>query len=264
MRSIGVVISILVVVPLLVQGESNYWNHIQQLVKEYDTPQGNPQLETYLKGLAPDQMLQAAREYSQYAVTKFPAENWAEAVMDVGLTLAFYGTQQGGLADDRLSALLECIADVNEDQFFRESLVRLVRQRYWQQMTDNQRRESRQLFLAVFADKKAPERLRILSCRELAQATAENHRRIIISDKNVRPLRGDKQKWRSINDLVRKGEVRLEPETRKALKALRDEVAKIMPTLTEISQDAAEAPEVKECAQGALKILADLPIAPEQ
>lgn len=264
MKSVGLLIGIFLLAPLLVEGQSNCWNHIQQLVKEYDTPQGNPQLETYLKGLTPDQMLQAAREYSQYAERKIPAKNWAEAVMDVMLTLTFYGTEQGGLADDRLNVLLKCITDGNENQFFRESLIRLLRQRYWEQMTDDQRRQSRQSFLAVLSDKKAPERLRVLSCRELAHATAENHRRVIISDKNVRPLRRDTQKWRKVDDLVRKGEVRLEPETRKALKAINDEIAAVTPALTALSQDAAETPEVKEQAQSALKTLAELPVAPAQ
>lgn len=130
-------------------------------------------------------------------------------------------------------------------------------------MTDDQRRQSRQSFLAVLSDKRAPERLRVLSCRELAHATAENHRRVIISDQNVRPLRNDKQKWRSVDDLVRKGEVRLEPETSNTLKALHDEIANITPMLTNLSLDTAESAEVKDCARAALKTFTDLPVAPE-
>lgn len=263
MKSVGLLIGIFLLAPLLVEGQSNYWNHIQQLVKEYDTPQGNPQLETYLKGLTPDQMLQAAREYSQYAEKKFLAENWAEAVMDAMLALTFYGTEQGGLANDRLNVLLKCITDENENQFFRESLIQILRQRFWEQMTDDQRGQSRLRFLAVLSDKKAPERLRVLSCRELAHATNEHYRRVIISDKNVRPLRSDKQKWQRVDDLIRTGEVRLESETRKALNALRDEIANITPTLTALSKDAAESTEVKDCARSALKTFDDLPAVSE-
>ncbi|HMO51627.1 MAG TPA: hypothetical protein PKE26_10435 [Kiritimatiellia bacterium] len=264
MKHTGLLTGIFLATQLLVYGAGDHWNHIQRLVKEYDTPQGNPQLETYLKSLTPDQMLQAAREYSQYAANKFPTDNWAEAVMDVGLTLTFYGTDQGGLANDRLRVLLKCIADKNENDFFREALVRLVRQRYWEQMTDDQRRQSRQTFLEVLSDKNAPGRLRVLSCRELTQALAENHRRVIVSDKNIRPLRSDRQKWQNVNGLVRDGEIRLEPETRNALKAINEEIAAITPALARLSQDDAETPEVKEQAQSALKAFADLPVAPEQ
>ncbi|MFA6660970.1 MAG: hypothetical protein WCS62_05110 [Bacilli bacterium] len=264
MNSIGLLVGFLFVAPLLVQGESNYWDHIQQLVKEYDTPQGNPQLETYLKGLAPGQMLQAAREYSQYAEKKFPVENWAEAVMDIGLTLAFYGTEQNRLTDDRLNALFMCITDENESQFFRESLVLLLRQRYWDQLTDNQRKRGRHCFLSVLLDKKAPERLRVISCQELSQAMAENHRRIIISDMNVRSLRNDKQKWRQVDELVRKGDVRLEAETYKALETLQVEFENISLRITELSEDIAESLQIKEAAKSALKIFSDMPVSPEQ
>lgn len=249
---------------LYTYGEGAYWGHIQLLLKEYDTPQGNPQLEAYLKTLTPDQMLQGAREYSRYAANKFPTDNWAEAVLDVGLTLTFYGTEQGGLENDRLRVLLKCIADNNDNDFLREALVRLVRQRYWEQMTDAQRRQSRQAFLEVLSDKNAPGRLRVLSCRELTQALAENHRRIIVSDENIRPLRSDRKKWQNVNGLVRDGEIRLEPETRNALKAIADEIAGVTPVLAALSKDDAETPEVKEQAQSAMKALADLPVAPKQ
>lgn len=264
MKDTKLLAGIFLAAQLLVYGADHHWNHIQRLVKEHDSPQGNPQLETYLKSLTPDQMIQAAREYSQYAANKFPADNWAEAVMDVGLALTFYGTDQGGLTNDRLCVLLQCIADKNENDFFREALVRLVRQRYWEQMTDDQRRRSRLSFLEVLSDKNAPGRLRVLSCRELTQALAERHRRIIISDRNIRPLRSDRSKWQNVNGLVRNGEIRLEPETRSALKTLRAEIADITPALTKLSQSADEPPEVKDCARSALKTLADLPVAPEQ
>ena len=55
MKTIGLLIEIFLVSPLLVQGQNTYRNHIQQRVKEYDTPQGNPKLETYLKGLTDDE-----------------------------------------------------------------------------------------------------------------------------------------------------------------------------------------------------------------
>ena len=184
--------------------------------------------------------------------------------MDVGLTLTFYGTDQVGLANDRLRVLLQCIADKNENDFFREALVRLVRQRYWEQMTDAQRRQSRQSFLEVLSDKNTPGRLRVLSCRELTQALAENHRRVIISDKNIRPLRSDRQKWQNINDLIRDGEIRLEPEARKALKAVADEIARITPVLAALSKDDAETPEVKGLAQSSLEILVNLIFVPMQ
>ncbi len=53
--------------------------------------------------------------------------------------------------------------------------------------------------------------------------------------KNVRTLRNDKQKRQRVDDLVRTAEVRLEPETRKALKALQDEITNITLPLTELS-----------------------------
>ena len=92
----------------------------------------------------------------------------------------------------------------------------------------------------------------------------KNHRHVIISDKNVGPLRRDKTKWRNLDDLVRRGEVRLDPETRKSLKTLQSEMDKITPTLIALSQDAAESMEVKDQAQTALKTFSDLPVAPEQ
>ena len=121
MKDAGVLAVIFLVAQLLVYGAGHHWNHIQRLVKEHDSPQGNPQLEMYLKSLTPDQMIQAAREYSQYAADKFPADNWAEAVMDVGLTLTFYGTDQGGLTNDRLRVLLQGISNKNENDFFQGS-----------------------------------------------------------------------------------------------------------------------------------------------
>jgi len=174
-----------------------------------------------------------------------------------------YGNREGGLPDDALSLLLDCIASEQEGELFRETMLRLLRQRFWEQMTDDQRGQSRLRFLAVLSDKKAPERLRVLSCRELAHATNEHYRRVIISDKNVRPLRSDKQKWQRVDDLIRTGEVRLESETRKALNALRDEIANITPTLTALSKDAAESTEVKDCARSALKTFDDLPAVSE-
>lgn len=249
--------------PSLIYGETSVWTRIEEL-SQFDTPQGNPQLEGYLQTLTHPQMLDAARECCRKATDRVPQERWEEGVLPVGIALAFYGNKEGGLSDDALNKLLDCIASEHEGDLFRETLVRVVRQRYWEQMTAEQRRKSRESFLAVLSDKKAPVRLRTLCCRELAQALAENHRRVIISDKNVRPLRNDLEKWRNVNQLVRAGEVRLEPETRKALKAIRDEIAGITPTLTALSQDAAESPEVKVQAQSALKTFTDLPIPPAQ
>ena len=103
-----------------------------------------------------------------------------------------------------------------------------------------------------------------MSCRELTQALAENHRRVIISDKNIRPLRSDRQKWQNINDLIRDGEIRLEPEARKALKAVADEIARITPVLAALSKDDAETPEVKGLAQSSLEILVNLIFVPMQ
>ncbi len=249
--------------PTLLYGETSVWSRIEEL-SQFDTPQGNPQLEAYLKTLTRPQMLEAARECCKKAETRVPQERWEEGVLPAGLALAFYGNQEGGLSAVALDQLLDSVASEDEGELFRETMLRLLRQRYWEQMTDAQRRQSRQSFLAALSDAKAPVRLRVLNCRELAHATAENHRRIIISDKNVQPLRNDKQKWRSVNDIVQKGEVHLEPETRKALKALRDEIANITPTLIELSQGADEPSEVKDCARSALKTLTDLPVAPEQ
>jgi len=263
MLPIRSLISVFLVVPLFVHAESNYWSHIQELSKR-STPQGNPQLETYLKSLTPSEMLQAARQYSQYAEKQFSEENWEQALVDVDLALAFYGTEQGGLADDRLDGLLKCLTDENESRFLRESLARLLRQRYWKHMTDTQRKKCKDIFFTVLVDKKAHGPLRALTCRELSLAIAENHRDIILSDKNVRALRNDKDKWWNLDDLVRKGEVRLDPETRKALKTLQGEIEKITPTLTALSQDAAESPEVKDRAKAALKTFAELPVAPKE
>jgi hypothetical protein len=99
-----------------------------------------------------------------------------------------------------------------------------------------------------------------LSCREFTHATTERHRRIVISDKNVRPLRSDGRKWLRVDDLVRKGDVSLEDETRQALKALYNEIEAATPTLTALSQDTAESSTVKDCARDALKTLANLPV----
>jgi hypothetical protein len=208
-------------------------------------------------------MLEAARECCTKAEARVPQERWEEGVLPVGLALAFYGDVEGGIDNDALDSLLDCIASEKEGQLFRESLVGLLRQRYWRPLTSDQRKECKQKLFAVLSDKKTPTRLRALSCRELSLAIAENHRDIILSDKNVRPLRNDKDKWWNLDDLVRKGEVRLDPETRKALKTLRGEIEKITPTLTALSQDAAESPEVKDRAKAALKTFTDLPTAPE-
>lgn len=252
----------LLISPML-YGETSVWTRIEELSR-HDTPQGNPQFEAYLKTLTRLQMLEAARECCERAEARVPQEKWEEGVLPVGLALAFYGNAEGGLADEALNQLLDCIASEKEGQLLRESLVGLLRQRYWRQLTEAQRKQSKERFLAVLSDKKAPVRLRAVSCRELSLAIAENQRDIILSDNNVRPLRNDTEKWRKLDDLIRKGEVRLDPDTRKSLKSLRGEIEKITPTLTALSQDAAESPEVRDRAQGALKTFANLPVAPEQ
>lgn len=249
--------------PSLLYGETSVWTRIEELSR-YETPQGNPQLEAYLKTLTRQQMLEAARECCAKAEQRVPRERWEEGVLPVGIALWFYGDAEGGLPDDALNQLLDCIVSEKEGQLFRESLVGLLRQRYWEQMNDDQRKQSRQRFAAFLSGKKASARLRALVCRELELAMAQDYRRIIYSDDNVRRLRNDKEKWRNLNDLIRKGEVRLDPETRKSMKTLRGEMEKITPTLTALSQDAAESPEVKDRAKAALKTFTDLPTAPEE
>jgi len=262
MSSIRLLINAFLVVPLFACAESNYWDHIQKLSK-HSVPQGDVQLEAYLKGLTPTEMLQAVRQCAQYVEKKFPEKDWEASVVNVALVLTFYGTSENGITDDRLNGLLKCMTDGNEGRFFRESLILFIRQRYWKQLTVGQRTQCKVKFLEMLADRKSPVRLRAASCRELSLAIAENHRNIITSDNNVRPLRGDRPKWWNLDDLIRKGEVRLDPETRKALKTLRDETEKIAPTLTALAQDATEAPEVRDRAKAALKTFADLPDAPE-
>ena len=258
----GALLAGCLLVPALLYGETSVWSRIEN-ISQFDTPHGNPQLEAYLKSLTRPQMLDAVRECCIKAEERVPKEQWAEGVVPAALAMVNYGNREGGLPDDALSLLLDCIASEQEGELFRETMLRLLRQRFWEQMTDDQRGQSRLRFLAVLSDKKAPERLRVLSCRELAHATNEHYRRVIISDKNVRPLRSDKQKWQRVDDLIRTGEVRLESETRKALNALRDEIANITPTLTALSKDAAESAEVKDCARSALKTFDDLPAVPE-
>jgi len=249
--------------PVLASGATNYWEHIQQLGKS-GTPQGNPQLEAYLQSLTSEEMLQAAREYAEYAEQTYSEEQWPQASGTIFIILGLYGAEDGTLSSDQLSGLLDGVSADDERRFFRASVVRLLRQKYWRQLTVPQRREARGRFLAVAADQKAPSQLRSLTCRELELAFAEDYRRVIHADQNVRPLRNDKSKWNNLGDLIRAGEVRLEPKTRKALKALRDEIANITPTLTELSRGADEPSEVKDCARSSLKTLADLPVAPEQ
>lgn len=249
--------------PSLLYGETGVWTRVEELLR-HDTPHGNPQLEAYLKTLTRPQMLEAARECCEKAVARAPEATWEGCALPVSIALLFYVDTEGGLADDALNELLDCIVSEKEGQLFRESLVGLLRQRYWEQMTDDQRKQCRKRFAGFLSGKKAPARLRALVCRELESAIARDYRRIIYSDNNVRPLRTDREKWRNLNDLIRKGEVRLDPETRKSMKILRDEMENITPTLTALSQDAAESPEVKGRAQGALKTFADLPVAPEQ
>lgn len=245
--------------PFLIYGETSVWTRIEYL-SQFDAPQGNPQLENYLQTLTHLQMLDAARECCSKATTRVPQEKWEEGVIPVGIALAFYGNREGGLSGDSLRRLLDCIASEHEGELFRETLVRVVRQRYWEQMTDAQRRQSRQSFLEVASDKNAPERLRVLSCRELTQALAENHRRVIVSDKNVRPLRSDRQKWQNVNSLVRSGEVCLDPATHDALKVLTDEIMGVTPVLSALSDDDTESSAVRAQAASALRQLAELPI----
>ncbi|MDI6809945.1 MAG: hypothetical protein QME66_13415 [Candidatus Eisenbacteria bacterium] len=249
--------------PSLLHGETSVWTRIEELL-QHDTPQGNPQLEAYLKTLTRPQMIEAARECCKKAEARVPEATWEGCAIPVSIALLFYVDADGGLAKDALNSLFDCIASEKEGQLIRESLVGLLRQRYWRQLTTDQRKQCKQKFFTVLSDKNAPVRLRALTCRELSLAIAENHRDIILSDKNVRPLRNDKQKWWNLDDLIRKGEVRLDPETRKALKTLRKEIQDITPTLTALSQDAAESPEVGGRAKGALKTFADLPVVPEQ
>lgn len=247
----------------LIYGDLSVWIRIEEL-SQFDTPYGNPELEDYLKTLTRPQMIEAARECCSKAATRVPQEKWAYGALPVSIALTFYGNREGGLSDDALNQLLECVTSEHEGNLFRETLVRVLRQRYWEQITDAQRRRCKQSFLEVLSDSNAPGRLRTLSCRELTQALAENHRRVIISDKNIRPLRSDRQKWQNVNSLVRDGEVRLEPETCEALKVVVDEIAGVTPVIAALSKDDAETPEVKGQARSALEILANLFFVPMQ
>ena len=258
--SIQVLIVCSLLGPALLYGETNTWAKIEAL-SLLDTPQGNLQLETYLRTLSRAEMLEAARECCAKAEKRIPEVRGEEGVLPVGIALAFFGTQEGRLTDAELGLLLHSIASKNEGLLFRETVLRLLRQRYWSQMTAEQRQQSRHLFLEEVSDQTVSITLRILSCQQLVQAMSEAHRRIIISDKNVRPLRTDRQKWMRLDDLLRKREITLEPDTCTALKIIRDEIENITPTLTKLSQDTATPTEVKDCAKSALKTLGDLPCA---
>jgi hypothetical protein len=247
----------------LVYGEASVWLRIKEL-SQFDTAQGNPQLEAYLQTLTRPQMLEAGRECCKQATDRIPQERWEEGVLPMALILSFYANQDGALSEDALNQLLDCLASENEMALFRETILRLLRQRYWEQLTENQYKQSRQCFLAIFLDKKTPERLRVLSCHELAQALAENHRRIIISDTNVQLIRNDKQKWRKIDELVQRGDIRLESETLKALDVLQDKITNITSRLTKLSQDSVESEQIKDAVKNALKILSHLVLPPKQ
>ncbi len=261
--TIRLLMYIIMLAPFLAYAESNYWGRIEELSK-LNTPQGNPALERYLRSLTPEQTLQAAREYCDQYQAKYTEDQWAQAGAAVGIIMAIYGDEKGGLDDKKLAPVLKIITDVKEGLFFRETLTRLLRQRYWVELTDIQRKQGREALFSVLTDKTSSRHFRSLTCREIELALAEDYRRIIHADKNVRPLRGDKAKGKNLNNIIQPGEVRLDLETRKALKTLKGEIEKITPTLTALSKDATESPEVKDQARAALKTFADLPIPPEQ
>ena len=252
---------ILLFAPLVVFGETNHWDRIQELMK-VGTPQGNPQLEGYLKDLPSDQMLQAAREFCQFAQSKYPEADWPQATSVLLIVLAFYGTEKGELVDDRFDGLLKSIIDANEGPFFREALVRILRERYWSHLRDPQRKKCETVFLSLLKNRKTPTRLRSLSCRELELSLAECYRHVIAMDINVKPLRSDKEKWRNLNDLVRKGNVKLGSQTLKLLKSIRNDIDAIVPSLSSVLQDETEPPTVRERAKCALGTFADLPVVP--
>lgn len=104
--------------PSLLYGETSVWTRIEELSR-YETPQGNPQLEAYLKTLTRQQMLEAARECCAKAEQRVPRERWEEGVLPVGIALWFYGDAEGGLPDDALNQLLDCIVSEKEGQLFR-------------------------------------------------------------------------------------------------------------------------------------------------
>lgn len=244
-------------------GETGFWMKIEELSK-HGTPQGNPQLEAYLKNLTQPQMLQAARECCEKAESRIPIEKWEEGVLPVSLALTYYGGQSDTLSDNDLKQILNIISSDNEKQLFRESLVGFLCQKYWPRLTTAQRTECRSFFLRLFLDNKVPLRQRKINGRELQNAIDFEYRQIIYLDKNVRPLRNDKEKWRNLDNLVRKGEIQFTPETYKSLKSIQDEIQCITISLSKLTQDATESPEVKDQIQRALKAFANLPVPPER
>lgn len=237
--------------------ESDPWGSIQELMKQ-DTPQGNPQLETYLRSLTPADMIEAARQYAAQEAKKVPEAQWAEASMGVGLVLAYFGTDKGALPDDRLDTILKCIGDGGEGPFFRESLARALGGSYWKQLTAKQREESKQCLAKVLVDRKAAPRLRAYSCRALGLPIAEEYRSVVLGDGNVRALGKDKRQ--NLDALIRAGDVRLTTETLTSLQKVRKEVDTMTVTFSSLRRDDNEPKEVRDQAKVVLDAFAKLPL----
>lgn len=249
--------------PFIACAESNLWSRIEELSRN-DTPRGNPPLEAFLKKLTPSEMLQAARECCLKAETRVPKEKWEEGVLAVSIALTFYGDAEGGLTDAALNALLSCVGSDKEGALFRELLLRLLHERYWQQLAASQQQQGKKMLLAILVDRKSPDRLRCLSCEVLTSAIVDAYTNVIYSDTNVRPLRNDKAKWRNLNSLIKSGEVTLDSETRKSLKIIRGEIQSTVAVLKTVSEATDESSEVKARISIALKAFDELPEVPEK
>ena len=133
---------------------------------------------------------------------------------------------------------------------------------YWNYLSEAQRKKCKDVFLALLSDKKAPESVRAEICWTLSLVIEDDYRSVILKDKNVVCLRDNIEKWRKLDELVRRGEVCLESKTMKELKKAMDEVEKFNATLRALLEDPDESVRVKERAKIELEDLAKLPVPP--
>ena len=264
MKIVTFALACLALFPFPLLAETNLWSRIREL-SGHGTPQGALEREAFLRTLSPAQMLQAAREYCELSEVNVQKEDRdGESVGPVGVALGFYGNQDGSLSDDALNTLLGCIESGKEGEVFRESLLLLLRQRYWMHLTEKQRNESKEVFFALLSDDSAPTQLRVWTCREIELAIADEYRRVTYTDKNVSAVNNKKLSWSDRDDLIRSGEIHLDPETKQSWKAIRTEIERILPKLSALSNDSDVSPNLKAMAQHAIESFTKLPLMTEE
>ncbi|MBN2024186.1 MAG: hypothetical protein JW809_15490 [Pirellulales bacterium] len=240
--------------------DGEHWTKIATLAKN-STPEGAAELRQYLKSLTREQMLAAARQYSGTVANTLPERDWGPAVANIGLALAYYGDENGGLSDASLDRLLAFVADSEETAFFRFAMADVIGGEFGSHLTSEQTDRVLVAFTTALRDSQTPAMVRDKCCRSLRGMLQGGYRMVIYSDPAVREVRRTSmERWRDILSLIDRGEVALSAESREQLAVWRRRVHDFRKTLSDVSRNKQEATSLRTLAELCLQSTARLPL----